>query len=244
MIAFTRNVVGTIMRLRRARVRHFGPPWYSVTDATVTLHQRLPYTSTSQFFQPLVRGWARYFTWLKFKRTPAAVISKPEPGIGREAHSGSTRQLDFWNETGQGRESLITEMVKLLEDEGWRYSTDTGWKSWDVLVYGNLWWSVKVATVTEYHGGPKCLTRARLGLMMVPTTFLVSVILLSTLLYRQIFSHAHDRWLWAFSAAFVAWLLFRGFRLKRRVADLIIHAAETCALKRVSGSKAKPRAAT
>ena len=195
------------------------------------------------FMQPLGRGWARYFTWLKFKRTPAGVIAKPEPGIGREAHTGSTRQLDFWNETGQGREALITETVKLLEDEGWRYSTDTGWKSWDVLVYGNLWWSVKVATVTEYHGGPKCLTRARLGLMMVPTTFLVSVILLSTLLYRRIFSHAHDRWLWIFSAAFVSLLLFRGYRLKRRVADLVIHAAETCAMKRVSGEQAKPRAA-
>jgi hypothetical protein len=194
--------------------------------------------------QPLGRGWARYFTWLKFKRTPAGVISKPEPGLAAEAHSGRAGRLDFWNETGQGREALITETVKLLEDEGWRYSTDTGWKSWDVLVYGNLWWSIKVATVTEYHGGPKCLTRARLGLMMVPTTFLVSVILLCTLLYRQIFSHSNDFWIWLLSAAFLAWLLFRGARLRRRVADLVIHAAETCALKRVSGDKAKPRAAT
>ena len=101
-----------------------------------------------------------------------------------------------------------------------------------------------MATVTEYHGGPKCLTRVNLRLMMVPTTFLVSVLLLSTLLYRQIFSHANDRWLWIFSAAFVAWLLIRGARLKRRVADLVIHAAETCALKRVSGKHAKPRAFT
>ncbi len=195
------------------------------------------------FMQPLGRGWARYFTWLKFKRTPAGVISKPEPGIGAEAHSGGTGRLNFWNETGQGREALITETVKLLEDEGWRYSTDTGWKSWDVLVYGNLWWSIKVATVTEYHGGPKCLTRARLGLMMVPTTFLVSAILLCTLLYRQIFSHSSDFWLWIFSATFVTWLLFRGSRLKRRVADLVIHGAETCGLKQVSGAKAKPQAA-
>ena len=196
------------------------------------------------FMQPLGRGWARYFTWLKFKRTPAGVISKPEPGLAAEAHSGGSGRLDFWNETGQGREALITETVKLLEDEGWRYSTDTGWKSWDVLVYGNLWWSIKVATVTEYHGGPKCLTRARLGLMMVPTTFLVSVILLCTLLYRQIFSHSNDFWILILSAVFLAGLLFRGARLRRRVADLVIHAAETCALKRVSGARAKPRAAT
>ena len=29
------------------------------------------------FAQPLVRGWARYFTWLQFKRTPSAVIADP-----------------------------------------------------------------------------------------------------------------------------------------------------------------------
>jgi hypothetical protein len=196
------------------------------------------------FLQPVVRGWARYFTWLKFKRTPASVIAKPEPGIGGEAHSGGASRLDFWNETGQGRELLLTETLKLLENEGWRYSTDTGWKTWDVLVYGNLWWSVKVATVTEYHGGPKCLTRARLGLMMVPTTFLVNAILLTALLYRQIFWHANDFWLWIFFAIFVLWLARRGNRLKRRVGDLLIHAAQTGGLKRVGREQARPRAAT
>ncbi|HEV3410488.1 MAG TPA: glycosyltransferase, partial [Chthoniobacterales bacterium] len=30
------------------------------------------------FWQPLVRGWARYFTWLQFKRTPTAVIAAHE----------------------------------------------------------------------------------------------------------------------------------------------------------------------
>jgi len=40
------------------------------------------------FVQPLGRGWARYFTWLKFKRTPARVIATPEPGIPREAPGG------------------------------------------------------------------------------------------------------------------------------------------------------------
>ena len=195
------------------------------------------------FFQPLVRGWARYFTWLKFKRTPAAVIAKPEPGLGSGTHSRGASRLDFWNETGQGREVLLTETVKLLEDEGWRYSTDTGWKTWDVLVYGNFWWSVKVATVTEYHGGPKCLTRARLSLMMVPTTFLVNVIVLGTLLYRKIFWHTDDLWLWGLFALFVLWLWRRGSRLKGRVGDLLIHAAQTVGLKRVPRDQARPKAA-
>jgi glycosyltransferase involved in cell wall biosynthesis len=196
------------------------------------------------FLQPLVRGWARYFTWLKFKRTPSQVVTTPEPGLGQGAHSGGIARLNFWNESGAGREQLLAEAVKLLDEEGWRYSMDTGWKSWDLLVYGTLWWSVKVATVTEYHGGPKCLTRARLKLMMVPTTFLVNAIFLSALLYRQFIAKSGDRWLWVAFLLFVAWLVRRGWRLKRRVADLLIHAAQTTGLTRVSRERARPRAAT
>ena len=195
------------------------------------------------FMQPLGRGWARYFTWLKFKRTPSAVIRAPEPGITPEAHKGSIDQIDFWNETGQGREALLEEVFKLIETEGWRYSTDTGWKRWDVLVYGTLWWSVSVGTVTEYHGGPKCLTRARLRAQMVPTTFLLHAVSLSALLYRQLVIGGHDYFLWALYGLLVLWMYMRARRLKRRVADLVIHAAQTVGLGRVSGEKARPKAA-
>ncbi|MEK0448995.1 MAG: hypothetical protein RL088_1263, partial [Verrucomicrobiota bacterium] len=195
------------------------------------------------FMQPLGRGWARYFTWLKFKRTPSAVIRAPEPGISAEAHRGGFGQIDFWNETGHGREALLAEVFKLIETEGWRYSTDTGWKNWDVLVYGTLWWSVSVATVTEYHGGPKCLTRARLKMQMVPTTFLVHAISLSALLFRALTIGGRDYLLWSLYGAFVVWMAMRARRLKRRVADLVIHAAQSVGLKRVSGDQAKPKAA-
>ncbi len=120
--------------------------------------------------QPLGRGWARYFTWLKFKQTPQAVIAIREENITAAQHRGGVTKLDFWNETGVGREKLLEEIFALLETEDWRYSADTGWKDWDVQIYGNQWWSVKLRTVTEYHGGPKCLTRVRLGYKAVATT--------------------------------------------------------------------------
>ncbi|MCK9589811.1 MAG: glycosyltransferase, partial [Terrimicrobiaceae bacterium] len=50
--------------------------------------------------QPLVRGWARYFTWLKFKRTPPAVIASVEKGF--TPSRGSLSHLKFWSENGQG----------------------------------------------------------------------------------------------------------------------------------------------
>src|SRR5690606_3248574 len=76
--------------------------------------------------QPLIRGWARYFTWLKFKQTPKAVIASPERGLPTGGRTGSVSKLNFWNETGVGREKLLEEIFALLETEDWRYSADTG----------------------------------------------------------------------------------------------------------------------
>ncbi|MDB6172478.1 MAG: family glycosyltransferase [Chthoniobacteraceae bacterium] len=199
------------------------------------------------FMQPLGRGWARYFTWLKYKRTPAEVIAAPERGVTAASHAGSISRLNFWNETGQGRESLLTEIFALLEGEGWRYSADTGWKSWDVQIYGNVWWIIKLHTVTEYHGGPKCLTRVQLRYKMVVTTFLTNFIALSALLYRQAFASKHnlagDIWWWTAYIVFAFVIYARAWRLKRRVADLVIAAANRCDLQRVHGERGRAKAA-
>jgi glycosyltransferase involved in cell wall biosynthesis len=194
------------------------------------------------FMQPLGRGWARYFTWLKFKRTPKAVIASVEEEL-RGSRRGSIAQLDFWNEAGVGREKLLEEIFATLEREGWRYSTDTGWTNWDAQIYGNFWWIVKLRTVTEYHGGPKCLTRVRLGYKMVVTTFLANLVALSVLLYRQIFTSNNDFWLLVPYGVFVFILSLRARRLKARVADLVMVAANHCGLARVEGEAARPRPA-
>lgn len=184
--------------------------------------------------QPLVRGWARYFTWLKFKRTPQRVIATAEKDF--KTTRGSSTLLKFWNEQGHGRELLLAEVVKALEDEGWSYSTDTGWKEWDVQVYGSFWWGVKLRTVTEYHGGPKCLTKVGLRSRMVATTVLINVILLGILLYREFLVPGSDWWLWVPYVVFVGVLATRMMRLKRRVADLVEAAALRCGLRRISRS--------
>ena len=192
------------------------------------------------FFQPLVRGWARYFTWMKYKHTPPEVISLKEEGLTRASKRGGSSRLNFWNETGQGRERLRSEIFSLLEREGWRYSADTGWKTWDLQIYGNRFWSVQAALVTEYHGGPKCLTRVDLTCHPVVTTVLVNAIPLCGLLYRKIFMDRNDPWLWALFGLLALWILLRGWRLKRRVAELVIAAANRCELQRVSGKASRP----
>jgi hypothetical protein len=192
------------------------------------------------FMQPLGRGWARYFTWLKYKVTPTQVIARPEKGLPAASHRGGIRELDFWNEGGKGREQLLTEIFQLLEDEGWSYSSDTGWKDWDIQIYGNKFWSITVRTVTEYHGGPKCLTRVRLKYDAVATTILINGILLTALLYRQAFTpHADTLW-WVLYGLLLGSFFLRARRLKRRVADLVIQAAQHCDLMRVFGAASKP----
>lgn len=186
---------------------------------------------------PINRGWARYFTWLKFKQTPKAVLERRDKGHPATRLSGSPGKLNFWSEEGVGREKLLEEVFALLEKEDWRYSADTGWKSWDVQIYGNRAWSVKLSSVTEYHGGPKCLTRVRLQSKAVVSTLLINVIALSVLLYNI---QKTDPWAWALRILYILFVLilaFRARRLKRRVADLVTMAAHNAGLQPMAKGK-------
>jgi hypothetical protein len=185
------------------------------------------------FTQPLVRGWSRYFTWLKHKRTPERVIRTPEQELDKVRHEGGTGRFEFWNEQGHGRERLLAEATKLLEDEGWSYSLDTGWNDWDVQMYGSFWWLVRLRTVTEYHGGPKCLTRVALRLRMGGANVLVNFLALSGLAYQQFQGGGVPWWAGAAYAVFLVFLVVRARRLKRRVADLLAVAARHAGLERV-----------
>ena len=182
--------------------------------------------------QPLVRGWARYFTWLKFKRTPPAVIASVEKDF--KPARGSITNLRFWSEDGHGRERLLQESIEALESEGWNYSLDTGWKNWDIQIYGSFWWGIQMRSVTEYHGGPKCLTRVHLRTRMVATTFLLSFILLGILSYQQFFIPEASVWPWVPYVLFELFLFLRARRLKRRVADLVGAAAARCGFTRIT----------
>ncbi|MFL6584677.1 MAG: glycosyltransferase [Chthoniobacterales bacterium] len=186
------------------------------------------------FVQPLVRGWARYFTWLHFKRTPRAVIAMHEQLAPELRRARSPGRRNYWSEEARDRHALLREIFQLLDSEGWRYSVDTGWQDWDLQIYGNFWWSVTLETMTEYHGGAKCLTRARLRFRFVATTVMFNLFLLSLLIYRGLIAGAADLPLIVLYAAFVGFIGFRGRRLKQRVAELIDVAAARGGLQRVT----------
>jgi glycosyltransferase involved in cell wall biosynthesis len=186
------------------------------------------------FVQPLVRGFSRYFTWLHFKRTPRNVIRAHEqlPAVARFA--GFLGRRVFWSEEGRDRHHLLGAIFQLLEEEGWRYSTDSGWNEWDIQIYGNFWWSVVLQTVTEYHGEAKCLTRVKLRSRLVTTTVIFNLIVLSFFIYRQVnLSHA-DLWFIVPYSLFLVFLANRARALKSRVAELVDMAAYRAGLQRVT----------
>ena len=116
----------------------------------------------------------------QFKRTPRAVIRTHEKmPAGEAGHVATCAGAVYWSEDGVERNALLRSIFDLLEEEGWRYSADTGWKEWDIQIYGNFFWSVILHTVTEYHGGPKCLTRVRLRYRFVTTTVIINLLFLA-----------------------------------------------------------------
>jgi len=208
-----------------------------------TLHARLV-VMVLAFVQPLVRGWSRYFTWLHFKRTPRAVIvSHEQLPAGAERVRGSRRRT-YWSEEGKDRHHLLGAVFQLLEEEGWRYSADSGWNQWDVQIYGNFWWSVTLQTVTEYHGGPKCLTRIKLRGRFVTTTVIANLIALSVMIYRQVNGEHLDLAFFVPYSLFLLFLANRAWALRRRVAELVDAAAFRVGLQRITGKRKPARAET
>ena len=181
--------------------------------------------------QPWARGWSRYFTWLKAKRTPTKVIASREvslPAKGRnKAFSGVRR---YWNENGVGREVLIDKCCYLLETEGWKYSIDTGWSDWDVQIYGNFWWIVRFKSVTEYHGGPKCLTCANLKARPVTTSLVIMISVLAVLGAVLLAAGAPAWTAFAAIAVGVVWLVWRRYVILRRSGELIDASASLAGL--------------
>ena len=198
-----------------------------------TVHARL-LVMVLAFLQPLVRGWSRYFTWLHFKRTPRGVIAMHEQLPAGAGFTRSAARRVYWSEDGKDRHHLLGQIFQLLEEEGWRYSTDTGWNDWDIQIYGNFWWSIALQTVTEYHGGGKCLTRVKLRYRFVTTTVILNLIALTLVIYRQLDAAHIDLWSIIPYSVFLIFLATRARALKKRVGELVDVAAYRAGLQRIT----------
>ena len=88
-------------------------------------------------------------------------------------------------------------------------------------------------TVTEYHGGEKCLTRVRLRYRYVTTTVIVNLIVVSLLVYHSLNTGHIDLPFAIPYGGFVVFLALRAQRLKSRVAELVDLAACRLEMRRL-----------
>jgi hypothetical protein len=184
--------------------------------------------------QPWRRAWARYFTWLQGKRTPRAVIATREQSPHMSVSWLGSGHLSFWSESGLERNHLLTKTEELLEEEGWKYSLDTGWTNWDLHVFASRWWNLRLRSMTEIY--PHGRRLSRVGNFMNVSTFssltgaILGTFAIVTMLYRpyEILPIAGG-----LSLCAVIWLL-HGLRLRHRLAELVEVAAIRAGLQPVA----------
>jgi len=180
--------------------------------------------------QPLVRGWARYTTWVRNNRTPSAIVGaaagEGAPGKPPEA---------LWSEAGTGRLALLKAIAERLESEGWRFSLGPGWTRWDLEVFGSRWWCCQLRTADEYHGGPRVLVRVAYDLRPTAFQWLTTIGLLAVVVpaLKLGFPPAGVVSVIILVAAF---LFFRSDRLRVRLGAIVSSAAEACGLRRTQGN--------
>jgi len=199
--------------------------------------------------QPWRRAWARYFTWLRGKRTPPAVIATKEDAPHLAVRWTGSGSLAFWSESGLERHHLLVKIEQLLEEEGWKFSLDTGWTNWDLHVFASRWWNLRLLTMTEIYPHGRRLTRV--GNFLNVSTFsslvgglLVTFTLVTTFSLASSLARANNSTamltvvalLGTMSLLVTLWL-FHGLRLRHRLAELVEVAAIRAGLQPLGKSK-------
>jgi glycosyltransferase involved in cell wall biosynthesis len=175
--------------------------------------------------QPWRRAWARYFTWLRGKRTPPSVISTREKSPHMSVSWIAAGHLSFWSESGLERSHLLVKIEELLETEGWKFSLDTGWTNWDMHIFASRWWNLRLRSMTEIYPHGRRLTRV--GNFLNVSTFssltggILTTFAIVWMLYRPYMALAIVGGL---SLVILIWLL-TGLRLRHRLAELVEVAA-------------------
>lgn len=136
------------------------------------------------FIQPIVRDWARLRGMLRYRALPKGKLQWPWKttpfSLIRE---GSVRtQFAFWSTDGVGREAWLEAFAReLQETHDLRCRPVGDWSLWDGS-FADSGTRLRYVTVTEYHGGGKCLTRVKASTWSPAPPFVALVSLLQLLL--------------------------------------------------------------
>lgn len=192
--------------------------------------------------QPIVRGWARYITWVRHKQTPESVASSEEKNPHKSVSISKAGSLSFWSEKGGERTDLLSAVETLLAKEGWKFRLDTGWTDWDILVFANRWWHIRLRTLTEIYPHGRRLNRVNLELLPSTVSLLIGAILVILGILISLATPLKPQPLLMGSISIVILFLvgLKGLLVRRRVADLVAAAARSVELIPVLSKSSSP----
>lgn len=116
--------------------------------------------------QPIVRGTARYFHWLRTSMF-SGIAPAPKPV---SSPRDWPKVVEYWGEEGLWRIGILSELTRRMTERHWLFSCNHDWDPHDLLVPVSLWFKVLITTAEELHGGDKRLLRIRYRL--APTSLL------------------------------------------------------------------------
>src|SRR5260221_3001310 len=187
--------------------------------------------------QPWRRAWARYFTWLRGKRTPPAVIATKEDAPHLAVGWIEAGSLAFWRESGLERSHLLHTTEQLLEEEGWKFSLDTGWTNWDMHVFASRWGNLRLLTMPEIYPRGRRLTRAGNFLNVRTFSSPVGGILLPFSLVTMLTRPSTPLYVLGATSLLTALWFIHGLRLRHRLAELVEVAAIRAGLQPLGKTK-------
>jgi glycosyltransferase involved in cell wall biosynthesis len=187
--------------------------------------------------QPLARTWARTITWLAGKRTPAAVLESKEEEPHDAPEWFGCGMLNYWSEAGKERSALLASTLRLLDKEGWKYVPDNGWGDWDVEIFADRWWHIRLRTLSEYYPKGKIMVRVANTPVLNSFTVLMSVILAGAVTVFGLAYEPARPYLLIAALIQVSYWFLRGLMIRHRVAELVEAAAHSLELIPVRGNK-------
>ena len=133
--------------------RSAAPPWKSARMNGTVQALRLWMLC---LLQPVVREWARLRGMVATGARPTFRTTLPDilPPIRPRKRTFRLAVLNYWSATGKGRDEWLSALRQVLAEKNKPLREDDGWRWFDVESAPLAW-----LTVTEYHGGPRKLTR-------------------------------------------------------------------------------------
>ncbi len=174
--------------------------------------------------QPIVRGWARYTVRLKNKGLTEEARGYVRPSA-LPLDPAERRTLRYWHGSAD-RLALLEAVRREVAKAGWKHGLDSGWRGWDMEIYGSRYVKVRLLSATENHHANGRLTRVRVSITMSNfcRVLLAGSVILAVLLLLHVWPFSRP----AVLLPMIGWgmYLMNKWRVSAPVLGLIDKAAE------------------